>query len=273
MSFPMTFELSPEAEFSFNEIVALLKASAAAQEESLSRLTDVERKKVTYILKRCEEDVNNNSMTKAAEQSVDEVLRTIGKLQVILQFRTERTEPLNELPTLPAPEPPNFPEISKPSEPSTPLADRFGLTGFAKGNITNPQDEFFNQTAALRAYIPCGNVGNRTIRYTVDGADSGIHFYAAGRHIANQADIGPRANVARSDVSKNGLVLSGQGFVRIRRPHLPEYAGRAAFTLAVNTKNGPEFRIRITAYDACAAHDSGMVTAKRSQSEMCLLVY
>lgn len=327
MSFPMTFELKSDTEFDFNQVTTLLKASAAAQEESLSRLTDVERKKVTYILERCKKDINNGSMAEALEQSIDEILRTIGKLQVVLQLRTEHTEPLYELPTPPAPsDSPDFPAISAPSESPAPpilpvsnkdaqlaaaqfdalqwpimagqnepprmsiptpiasagrpcaavrqpITNQPSLAGFAKGSITNPQDEFFNQTAVLRAYIPCTDVESRSIRYTVNAADSGIHFYATGRHITTQNDIGRRAKAARSDTCKNGLVVSGQGFVRIRRPNLPECVGKAVFTLAVqNAKNGLEFRIQITAPDSCPSHDSGMVITKPSQSDMCLRV-
>ncbi len=44
-------ELKPDQDFDYDEAVKMLDESTAAQEEGLTRLTDIEREKVTYILK------------------------------------------------------------------------------------------------------------------------------------------------------------------------------------------------------------------------------
>ena len=313
-------EMIPDQDIKYEQAVQLLEESTAAQEEGLTRLTEVEREKVTYILKHLGDE------THVAGESVEQLLGTIEKYRLLLELKQRQTKKLTGFPTPASFSPPPvryaLPEINMRSQqaksnsnepiragqgttpggfsiprpmaavspltatspftipmtvppmatnscasPSSsaaaarPCIRQPGLAGTARGAITNPEDPFYGKTAVLRAFITCSNVGDQMLRYTVDGENGGIRFYVTGRHI----------KTTRPDDCRNGLVISGEGTVRMQRQNQPDCAGKAAFSLAVqNTNRGLEFRMQIAAPDTCPAHDSGTVIAKYAQSDMCL---
>ncbi len=135
------------------------------------------------------------------------------------------------------------------------------LAGTARGVIENSEDLFCGKTAVLRVFIPSSDTAEPMVRYSVGSSGDGIRFYASGRHV----------KVTRPDGCRNGLIISGEGMVHVQRPGQPDCTGKAAFSLAVqNTNRGLEFRMQIAAPDCSLAHDSGTVTVKYAQSDMCL---
>jgi hypothetical protein len=85
-------EFKPGQDIDFDEVVRMLEESTEAQEEGLTRLTDIEREKVVYILKYLGEN------TQAADASVRKILRTIEKYRLLLEMKQHPSRKLEGYP-------------------------------------------------------------------------------------------------------------------------------------------------------------------------------
>ncbi|HOP11141.1 MAG TPA: hypothetical protein PK629_06600 [Oscillospiraceae bacterium] len=294
MSTPVIPSIKPDSVMTFDEAMRMLTASTAAQAESLTKLADIERERVTYIIK------SNGVDAQGISESVEEILGTIEKFQVLLALKEEQIQQVT-VSSVSRPELPvrasesvsdqgiltqrySVPQLREPDPRSCaaaqrPCANQSGLIGLAKGSVANPEDAVYGENAALRAFIPSVDVMNRSIRYTAGETDSGIYFYAYGRNVSVQNDARGQNKTTRFGCCWNGLVISGEGTVRFRRPDIPDRSdladctAKAPYVLTVqNAERGLKFRMQIAASGDCPAYDSGWVAVKDSVSNLCMRI-
>jgi hypothetical protein len=91
MSFPTIPDITPNIDITREDAVNLLLVSIALEEFSLADLIDAEVKKICRVVKNDENEHNVNDL-KEINRSVDQTLKDIIKLQMLLQFKLENVQ-------------------------------------------------------------------------------------------------------------------------------------------------------------------------------------
>ena len=169
MSFPTIPDIHPDIDLDRCEAVDLLLASIAKEELSLSRLMDAEEQKIRCVLRRCETGGNLSDLT-AVNKSVESMMKTLIKLQMLLQFKLENVRDF-------------LPGCSTTTTCSTTTSTTTTcscclLMGSGRGSVENRADPLRGQPVTLHVFLPRPESADRSVRYSVGGED-GLRFYAA----------------------------------------------------------------------------------------------
>lgn len=91
MSFPTIPDITPDINIKREDAINLLLISIALEEMSMADLIDAEVKKICSVVKNDENKYNANDL-KEINRSVDQTLKDIIKLQMLLQFKLENVQ-------------------------------------------------------------------------------------------------------------------------------------------------------------------------------------
>ena len=89
MSFPTIPDIAPVIDMDSCDAVNLLLSSIAMEEMSLSKLMDAEHDKIQYVLDRCQHGGCTLHDVTEVNKSAEDMIKTIIKLQMLLQFKLE----------------------------------------------------------------------------------------------------------------------------------------------------------------------------------------
>lgn len=257
MSFPNIPDIEPVIDIDLCDAVNLLLSSIAMEEMSLSRLMDAERDKIQCALDCCRRGDCSPPDAVQVNRSANDMLKTMIKLQMLLQFKLENVRELMPCTTTASTTTSTTTTTSTSCTCSTAAAPcRCGsLMGTGAGRVTNECDGFFGLPVTLYAFIPGEDERNRSIRYTLEDGDGGLRLFAAGNAV----------HVAPGD-RPGELAIYGAGRLKQMRVGCCEDVGEAAYTLTVSVSSAgrAEFRMRISPFSKpCCEHDSGVVRARQ----------
>lgn len=292
MSFPNIPDVDPYINLTFEDAINLLLASIAMEEVSLSKLLDAETKKVLCVLENCKYDdfgqercnCNDAILHDAIEinKSVDDTIKNIIKLQMLLQFKLENIIEL--LPCTSATTSASTSTTTTCTRTTTTNTSSsttaqtttcttstcstttkkeccYGLIGTGKGCVPNCCDKFNNFMAKLYAVVYCRDIKNRTIHYCVGNDETNLRMCASGHQV----------KIHCPDQCTEKLVIFGKGYAEKQGSCPPNTMGKANYILTVGHKipGVLEFRMEINS-DANPAlnHDSGFVQVKCAISNL-----
>lgn len=274
MSFPNIPDITPEISVTFEDAVNLLLTSIAMEEVSLSKLMDAETQKVLCIIHDCKDKDSVLHDAIKINKSVDDTLKDMIKLQMLLQFKLENVKeilPLTSSTTTTSTSTSTTTTSTKTTTHTTTCTTTTcstttrdcccSLTGTGKGCISNCCDEFHGHLAVLYAFVYCCDLKNRTIRYSVESGDSNLTLFASGLSITIKC---PAHNA-------NQVLICGKGRVKKQSRCHPECSGTANFMLTIcNQADGSHsFRMEIESEtNPDFNHDSGLIHTKPSISNL-----
>lgn len=259
MSFPTIPDVDPCIDIDLCDAVNLLLTSIAMEEISLSKLMDAEHDKIQYVLERCESGGCPLEDVVAVNKSADDMLKTMIKLQMLLQFKLENVHELMPCTTTTTTTTTTSTTCTRST--TTKCCRGYCLMGTGKGCIENPCDPFCGFGASLHAFIPCGDRRNRAIRYTVGDECEGLYFYASEVEMESVSPCG----------TLNGLFLHGIGQLRKFNRTCAEAVGQATYALTIRPADSGRvaFKMQLT---SCATpqvnHDSGFINTNGFSSDL-----
>ncbi|MEG0777932.1 MAG: hypothetical protein RSG55_03715 [Oscillospiraceae bacterium] len=254
MSFPNIPDINPYIGITFDDAINLLLTSIAMEEISLSKLMDAETSKILCVLETCGRQScgQSNCLLGGAleiNKSVDETIKDIIKLQMLLQFKLKDIKEI-------------LPPADRPCCPPPKKECGFSLIGKGKGCVCNPRDPLHNHSAALYAFISSKDCQNRTIRYSV-GDEDNLRMSACGSGISARC---PKDGDDR-------LMVSGKGFAQAFSKCGGDVSAAVDFVLTVWSTAGGNLQFRMEISSAASPklnHDSGRVSVKSGCSDLCL---
>lgn len=263
MSFPNIPDIKADIDICLEDSINMLLASIAMEEMSLSRLMDAETEKINCALENCrsQSKIKGSMLRDVTElnKSVDDTLKNIIKLQMLLQFKLEDVKELicctssTTTTTTTTTTTCSTTTCSTSSSCSTTThKDGCCLVGCGRGLVSNRCDEYYNVLATLYAVIHCSELEKRRVRYSVGNEGDNLCMTASGYRIQEQY----------SDSECKKLVICGCGNAVRHIENECNIASQVTFTLTV-IKRGPdcpEFRMQINSCkDRRLNHDSGIV--------------
>lgn len=264
MSFPNIPDINPDIDISLEGAVNLLLTSIALEEVSLSKLMDAETEKILSVLQDCKHKENTLHDTLLVNKSVDNTIKNIIKLQMLLQFKLEKVKeiiPSSSTTTTTSTSTSTTTTCTKTTTHTTTCTTstyttttRKGcsccLAGKGKGCVSNCCDTYYGKIAVLNASVFCNDIKNRTIRYSVD--KDRLEFFASGYNIKIQC---PHHNPSE-------IILYGKGHLTKKSNCKDVVRDTAKFKLKVCklSFNELEFEMTITADNKSdLKHNSGLV--------------
>lgn len=255
MSFPNIPDIEPVIDMDSCDAVNLLLSSIAMEEMSLANLMNAEHDKIRHVLDRCQHGGCTLRDVTEVNKSAEDMIKTIIKLQMLLQFKLENVREL--MPCTKTTTTTTTTTTSTTCTRSTttrPCRRGCCLMGTARGCMENSRVPFSGRPFSLHAFIPSGDSTDRAIRYTAGDEHDGLCLYASGREAAVRCPEG-RSNV-----------LSVQGTGRLTRFRRGErdLSEAAAYQLAVREEACGRLVFRIqfsTGSQPGFSHDSGPVRA------------
>ena len=244
-------EQERSVEITLDEAVSLLLKSIAMEEISLSKLMDVERRKVKEALVRCRCGDGSWKDTLKLNKSADDTLKTIAQLQMLLQFKLKNVQEL-------------LPCTSMPScfcRCGSCVESGCSVMGEGKGCVCNRDDAFFHSPASVYVFLPWGDRKNNTIRYVVGDSCQGLHLYACAHNVTMRC----------SPDSLRQVVVCGAGRLKRRGVQEEQETGTASFTLTIERgeTGAMAFRMELSARGTlCLEHDSGWVKVEEQASTL-----
>jgi len=270
MSFPNIPDINPEINLTCEDSINLLLTSIALEEISLSKLLDAEKDKVIFVIDECKHNKSTIKDVLEINKSVDQTIKDIIKLQMLLQFKLENVGDLlpcststSSTSTTTTTTTTTHTTTSTTSTCSTTTRRECGcsLIGKIKGQITNKCDEFYNQTAVIQLFVFSCDKKNSSLQYTLQNCDYTISMRASEQNI----------NTECPSCCNDKTVIYGKGtIVSSRCPHLRELID---FKLLIFKKSNGllEFKMEIKSADNCKFnHDSGYVPFRNCGSELCI---
>ncbi len=94
MSFPNIPNVTPLIEIDLCDAINLLLSSIAMEEISLSKLMDAEREKIEFVLSKCMSGNRSLDDVLKVNKSAEDMLKTMIKLQMLLQFKLDSVHEL-----------------------------------------------------------------------------------------------------------------------------------------------------------------------------------
>ena len=276
MSFPNIPDVDPYIGINFEDSINLLLASIAMEEISLSKLMDAETKKILCVLKDCCYDDWEVEDALKVNKSVDNTIKNMIKLQMLLQFKLENVKEL--IPTT------TCTTTTCTSTSSTTTCTHThthththtyttmsttctcstttkicscSLIGSGKGIISNKKDEFYNSVANLSAFVCCCYDENKTIRYSVEADNANLCMNASNFNV----------KIKCPEHCTDKLVIYGNGYVSKNRC----FKGKANFILTVCSTafDTIEFIMEIKSdTNPKLNHNSGIVCVKGSNMKL-----
>ena len=254
MSFPNIPDVCPDIGIDACGAVSLLLASIAMEEMSLSRLMDAEREKLCRAPGPCGPGPRTPGELTQVNDSVNGVLKTMAKLQMLLQFKLEDVRQLAPC-CMPCP-----PACTAPPAACPPAASCCCgcLLGAGTGRIPDGCGPFGGQTACVSAFLPY-TCRRGTLRYTAGGGRCFLRLSA------------PAGGVRSVLCGGDTLTVLGTGTLRQSCPGAPEFCAEADFALTVRRAacRRLEFRMQLSARGSTALlHDSGFVAVDPRLSDL-----
>ncbi len=277
MSFPNIPDIHPDIDITLEDAINLLLVSVALEEISLSDLIRAEAQKLENILKQCNSSENSPENILDINRSIDDTLKNIIKLQMILQFKLDNVRELiptaTTVSTTTASTTTTTCSKTTTTKSSTTSSHTTtctmstcstttkatcgcGATGKAMGRICNPCDRFDRQMAVLKLYAFNDDFANRSICYYIGGACSDFRMDAADGNIRMHCPCAQKA------------VLLGKGHIHTKTKGKPVIIN-CSFTLTIWLRYDETtvFRMEITSREEPELnHDSGLVTNKNDHS-------
>jgi len=281
MSFPNIPDINPYINLKLEDSINLLLISIALEEISLSKLMDAETDKILFVLDECSQKDSALQDAIAVNKSVDNTLKNMIKLQMLLQFKLENVTEL--LPTTTTTSTTTTSTTTSTttttrttttkststtttthtttcttSTCSTTTKDKCdcgcGLIGKGMGCISNQSDRFYSRPAVLQAFVFSYDYNNRSLRYSVYDDVDILCMVAT-----------PGSIIIECPLNTDNLIIRGKGRIENKSKCNTNIVGTVSFVLKVRYKtlgkNG--FHIIITSKDKLALnHDSGFVQTK-----------
>lgn len=155
MSMPNIPDITPDFEFDRAQAITLLLASIAMEEMGLAHILNAEGQKMEYVLElKSNKNVCIHDIL-ALNDSIERIIKSISRLQIILQDKMDNVVRLipGEWEPSPCPKPPR----PKP---------KCILVGNGTGTIRNPDDSFCGAIVTLAALEKCEE-GTYPFKYTL----------------------------------------------------------------------------------------------------------
>ena len=147
MSMPKIPDITPRIDITLEDSVNLLLSSIALEEISLSKLMDAEKKKISFVLCDCQNNKANVEDVLDINESVNNTIKNLIKMQMLLQFKLEDVKKL--IPTT---------CISR---------SKCCIEGEGRGVVSNKSDEFHCQNVTLSVLVSSCDCMDNTIHYHV----------------------------------------------------------------------------------------------------------
>lgn len=274
MSFPNIPDINPCIDIKQEDAVNLLLTSISMEEMSLSGLIDAETHKILCVMDDCCRKDHTLTDALCINKSVNETIKNITKLQMLLQFKLENVReffppqplcPPPPCPPPPCPPPPcPPPPCPHPCPPPCPRKHCCSLKGTGRGCVTNRSNEFCGNIAVLHAFIFSDDKNSRNLRYTVKSDEAELSLLASGCNI----------KVECPHHCYEELVIHGKGRVEKHSHCGPDISVNADFILSVweKVQGILEFKMEIESEcEPALRHNSGIVPVKESCSDIRLL--
>lgn len=257
MSFPNIPDITPEISITFEDSINLLLSSIALEEISLSKLMDAEKDKILYVLKECK---HKDSALKDAidiNKSVDDTMKTLIKMQMLLQFKLENV--IEILPCTTTMSTTTHTTTSTTSTCSTTTKKECGcsIIGKGKGCVSNECDEFYCKMAEIQAFAFSCDSKNRFIRYIIKNDDSSLCMTATAYNVKIDCSGG----------YADKIVIYGKGHMEKKPECHSPMVGTVNFVMKVWSKELDKvvLKMEITSDNKPELnHDSGVINLKNS---------
>ncbi|MDD4296352.1 MAG: hypothetical protein PHC69_05270 [Ruminiclostridium sp.] len=287
MSFPNVPNINPNIDITLEDSINLLLISVALEEISLSELISAETRKLESVIKqgKCK-DIPVESLLEV-NKSIDNTLKNIIKLQMLLQFKLDNVKELipsttttttttttsttttttcsKTTTTKPTTTTSTYTTTCTTTTCSTTtkICCECGIIGEAVGCISNPCDRFYGQMATVKLYAFNDDSINNSVYYYICEKRENYRMSASGnRIIINYPHL-------------STIVLSGKGWIRIKAKCKPVLIN-CDFNLTIWLKPNQtsSFRMEIICPDQPKLkHDSGIIINKNNDDESRLIVY
>lgn len=295
MSFPKIPDINPDISITKEDAVALLLASIALEEVSLSDLIDAETEKVRFAVKECKSSESSIQDLIEINRSVDKTVKDIIKLQMLLQFKLENViEIICPCPTTTTTSTTSSTTSTTTSTSTTTRTSsksstttktstskttttlttskcitsssstcagkcKCSLVGRGQGGVSNCKDQFFGGISILQACVcrNCKDINDSSLCYSVHKGAVLQTFTAYPGSLIIKCP---------TDQHPDKLVIKGYGYITKKDDFWNDISVRGSFLLTVwdDIWSGVKsFHMIITA-DKCSElnHDSGVVSVK-----------
>lgn len=265
MSFPNIPDVDPVIDIDLCDAVNLLLTSIAMEEISLSNLIDSERDKIQYALELFSRREITPQDVISINRSVDDMLKTIISLQMLLRFKLE--DAIELIPCCPTTSSTSTTSTSTTTSTTCTCSSTTdpcfgcGLMGNARGCIDNQCDPYYGRTIELHTFIPCDSNDSNSIRLTIGSESDGLQLYASGKGV----------NTVCSDCDTMVITVTGRGRLRQFFSEKETCDTNASYTLTVRSTccQRVEFRIQISSTSKpCLNYDSGFLRTYDGMSDL-----
>lgn len=279
MSLPNIPDIQPKIDITLEDAINLLLASIALEEISLSNLIDAETSKINHVLFDCEHNKSVLQNAIAINNSVDDTIKNIIKLQMLLQFKLEKVQELIPITTTTTTTTTSTTTTTTSTRTTTTKTTtsttstrsttthkhcRCSLSGKCKGVVDNCTDEFNGSIAVLKAFISI-NIIDRSISYTVQNDTAKLHLFASNSNI----------NIDCCCDDSATAIVYGKGYLAKESECEPEVKIPVKFHLKVWDKKLDQLEFQITIISDInkeLIHNSGVVKICKNISDCTLAV-
>lgn len=282
MSFPNIPDITPSINLTLEDSINLLLNSVALEEVSLSKLMDAETSKIMCVLKDCEHKDSVLQDAIKINESVDKTIKNMIKMQMLLQFKLENIKEFLPVTTTTTTTTTStsttttttFSKSTTTTHTTTSTTSTCStttkrpckccLSGKGKGCISNRCDEFYLQTAVLKAFVG-SDIKNRSIRYSIEKNDINYMFYASSYNI----------DLERSCQDSNTIIVCGNGYIKKQSKcnHITDLA-KFILTVCEEETGCVKFKMEIKAKTNLElSHNSGIIKVENYNINLPLGMY
>lgn len=293
MSFPNIPDINPYINIKFEDAINLLLTSVAMEEVSLSKLMDAETDKIKCIIDdykhkstKCNHyDHKDSTLQDVIEvnKSVDDTIKNMIKLQMLLQFKLENIEQLvsktsttsttttSTSTTTTCTKTKTHTTTSTTSTCSTTTKKIYhcSLAGTGRGCVSNSHDAFYNCMSILCTLLNYDE-NKKDLKYSVRNNIYSLFLNANSRNLKLHCPCH----------CSDTFVVHGTGDVRIYKQYNPFYNsiyfnGQMDFKLTVCNKAEGLIEYRMEVSSECHPklnHDSGFIRVNKMCSNLQLKI-
>ncbi len=261
MSMPNIPDITPTIDMDREEALTLLLASIALEEMGLAHILNAEGEKMQFLLQNksvCPYDLL------AVNESIEQVIRSITKLQMILQDKLDTVVRILPRPDIcPTPKPP-------------PRKTECTLLGRGVAKVQNKADNFFGATATLEANKRQDNCdeGQDPFKYTLFKRGKGCNISAVLAPILPelQIDCGKKPHSCPTPEQPNILSMQGKGIMCLQGIGQDKNQATVSFILRVwDYGILRSFQVVTWGESDLFAHDSGVMEVRQGDLRIKLL--